>query len=46
MFWLKQNFIFKHFIFCTLLDVASVSHPPIYVSFLDESPVRHLPGKD
>ena len=27
------------------MDDASVCRPPIYVSFLDDSPVRHLPGR-
>ena len=34
----KRKFIFK-------MDDTSVSHPPVYVGFLDDSTVHHLPGK-
>ena len=27
------------------MDDASVSHPPVTISFLDDSPVCHLPSK-
>ena len=27
------------------MDDVLVSHPPVYISFLDDSLVRHLPGK-